>query len=261
MYELTYQSFMPDREEFYDNPDVRAKYSARRTQPDNPNDTLERPTFLELAGSLNQLDIIDLGCGDASFGKEALLQGARSYIGIEASRAMVDLALAQLTNTSGKVHHERVETWKAQSEQADMVSSRLALQYVENLEPIFQEAYQALRPGGRMILSVEHPVITSNFASLAEGLRTTWLVDDYFKPGARMHQWLGHEVTKYHRTIEEYFNLVATAGFQLERIRESRPQPQNFSSQEEYKRRLRIPLFLFISARKSIHASPARDRT
>ena len=85
------------------------------------------------------------------------------------------------------MYHERLETWKAQGEQANLVSSRLALHYVENLEPVFQEAYQALRPGGRMILSVEHPVITSNFASLAGG-RTTWLVDDYFKLGARVHQ-------------------------------------------------------------------------
>jgi SAM-dependent methyltransferase len=243
-------SFMSNHEEFYDNPEIRAKYIARRTQPDNPNDTLERPIFLELVGNFNQLDIIDLGCGDASFGKEALLQGARSYIGIEVSKAMVNAALAMLTNTSGKVRHQRIESWIAQSEQADLVSSRLALHYVENLKPVFQEAYQGLRPGGRMIFSVEHPVITSNFASLAEGRRTTWLVDNYFKPGARVHQWLGHEVTKYHRTLEEYFDLITTAGFQLERIRESRPQPQKFSSEKEYERRLRIPLFLFISAYK-----------
>ncbi|HEY9625404.1 MAG TPA: hypothetical protein V6C78_34110 [Crinalium sp.] len=110
---------MSNQDEFYDNPEIRAKYIARRTQPDNPNDTLERPIFLDLVGNLKQLDIIDLGCGDASFGKEALLQGARSYIGIEASSAMVDLALATLTHPSGKVHHQRIETWKAQSEQAD----------------------------------------------------------------------------------------------------------------------------------------------
>ena len=74
---------MPYHEEFYDNPEIRAKYIAHRTQPDNPNDTLERPIFLELVDNFNQLDIIDLGCRDASFGKEALLQRARSYIGIE----------------------------------------------------------------------------------------------------------------------------------------------------------------------------------
>lgn len=130
------------------------------------------------------------------------------------------------------------------------MSSRLALNYVEKLQPVFQEIYKALRPSGRAIVSIEHPIITSNFASLAAGRRTTWLVDNYFKPGARVHRWLGHEVTKYHHTLEEYLDLVTTTGFELERVRESRPQRDNFLSEQEYERRLRIPLFLFIAAQK-----------
>ncbi|MBE9226365.1 class I SAM-dependent methyltransferase [Phormidium sp. LEGE 05292] len=241
---------MPGNQEFFDNPEVLARYLAHRDRPDNPNDTLERPIFLGLAGNLSNLDIVDLGCGNADFGKQALLQGAHSYTGIEVSRAMVNLALETLANTSGKVHHQSIETWKAQSEQADLVSSRLALNYVEHLKPVFQQMYQALRPGGRLVISVEHPAITSNFASLAEGRRTNWLIDNYFRPGARVHTWLGQEITKYHRTLEEYFDLVIDTGFELVRIRESRPQKDNFWSESEYQRRLRIPLFLFISARK-----------
>lgn len=94
---------MPEERAFYDNAEVRAKYFAHRARPDNPNNALECPLFLELAGDLRNLDIVDLGCGDASFGKEALLQGARSYIGIEVSKAMVDMACQTLINTSGKV--------------------------------------------------------------------------------------------------------------------------------------------------------------
>lgn len=236
---------------FYDNPEVRANYLAHRARPDNPKDALERPLFLELAGNLSNLDIVDLGCGDASFGKDALLQGARSYTGIEVSKAMVDIAHQTLANTVGKIHHESIETWQIQGEQVDLVSSRLALNYVENLKRVFQEIYKALRLDGRVIVSVEHPVITSNFASLAEGRRTTWLVDNYFKSGARVHKWLGHEVTKYHHTLEEYFDFVTDAGFEIERVRESHPQKESFLSEEEYERRLRIPLFLLIAARKS----------
>lgn len=164
---------------------------------------------------------------------------------------MVELAYQTLAGTSGEVRHEKIELWRSQSEQTDLVTSRLALNYVENLQPVFQEIYKALRPNGRFVISVEHPVITSNFASLADGRRTTWLVDNYFKSGARVHTWLGHQVTKYHHTLEEYFNLFAETDFELERIRESCPQKENFLNQEEYKRRLRIPLFLFIAARKS----------
>jgi hypothetical protein len=66
---------MSEHKEFYDNLDVRAKYIARRTQPDNPNDTLERPIFFKLVGNLNQLDIIDLGCGDHCLGKKPSYKG------------------------------------------------------------------------------------------------------------------------------------------------------------------------------------------
>lgn len=53
-------------------------------------------------------------------------------------------------------------------------------------------------------------------------------------------------------TLEEYFDLVIDVGFELLRIRESRPEKDNFLSESEYQRRLRIPLFLFILARKSM---------
>jgi len=243
---------MPEDKPFYDNPVIQARYLAHRARPDNPNDALERPIFLELVGNLSHLDIVDLGCGDAAFGQEALLQGARSYVGIEISEAMVALACQTLANTPGKVYHQSIETWQAREEETDLVCSRLALNYVQNLKTVFKESYKALRPGGRFIFSVEHPVITSNFDSLAMGRRTNWLVDNYFKPGPRKHLWLGSEVTKYHHTLEEYFNLVNASGFTLKRVRESCPQKENFLSEAKYERRMRIPLFLFISATKLI---------
>ena len=237
-------------DEFYDRDDVRERYLRHLERPDNPNDALERPVFLELAGDPNGLDVIDLGCGDARFGRELLERGARSYLGLEVAEGMAALARGNLEGRNGRVEHGPIERWRAEPATADLVTSRLALHYVEDLAGVFRQVHAALRPGGRLVLSVEHPVITSSFASLADGRRSSWLVDDYFRTGARPHRWLGSEVVKHHRTLEDHLDLLRDSGLLLERLRESRPVRENFRSEAEYERRLRIPLFLFISARK-----------
>lgn len=242
---------MASPEAFYDSDDVRAEYLRHRARSDNPNDTLERPVFLEMAGDLTGLDIVDLGCGDAAFGREALEHGAASYRGFDASEQMASAGRQRLEGLNGHIEHQSIEQWRADPASADLVTSRLALNYVENLDTVFHEVTKALRPGGRVAISVEHPVITSSFTSLADGRRTTWLVDDYFLSGPRPHEWLGHTVVKYHRTLEEWLDLMLQAGLVLEQLRESRPARENFRSEDEYERRLRIPLFLFLAARTS----------
>ena len=53
-----------------------------------------------------------------------------------------------------------------------------------------------------------HPVmplsITSHQATTTPGLRTSWLVDDYFLPGPRRQAWMGSAVIWFHRTVEAY---------------------------------------------------------
>lgn len=73
---------------------------------------------------------------------------------------------------------------------------------------------------------------------------------DYFNGGERVEPWIDKKVVKYHRTIEEYFQLLKQAGFMIEDIREGAPRAEKFSSESEYKRRKRIPLFLMFSCRK-----------
>jgi len=120
--------------EFYDDEAVFATYTFRReARRDNPNDTLEKPVFDELAGNLSNLRILDLGCGKAEFGLEALGQGCRSYLGIDGSQKMVEAAKKKLAETPGSVIQAPIESWSYPSQQFDLVTSRLALHYIENI--------------------------------------------------------------------------------------------------------------------------------
>jgi SAM-dependent methyltransferase len=235
--------------DFFDDPTVFEIYLARRTDAGSANETLERPVMDELIGDLKGLKILDLGCGDGQIGFDALKKGSRKYVGVEGSKNMARLARNTLNDTEAIIHHELIEDWDFPEAEFDLVISRLALHYLENLRDVFARVYHTLLPGGRFIFSVEHPVITSSDqARQAGGLRQAWIVDDYFVTGERQTHWMGAEVIKYHHTIEDYFMGLRSAGFMINEVRESRPQKGIFRNEETYRRRLRIPLMLFFLA-------------
>lgn len=63
--------------------------------------------------------------------------------------------------------------------------------------------------------------------------------------------FLGRRVLKYHRTVEQHLDAVREAGLEFSRLRECPPVRELFDEDsQEYERRLRIPLFLLIEARR-----------
>jgi SAM-dependent methyltransferase len=238
---------------FYDDDAIFETYMARRQRTDNPNDTMEKPVILELMGELANQRILDLGCGDATLGKEALTRGCAAYLGIDGSRNMVDTARQVLAGTKGKVAQAALENWDYPTKAFDLVVSRLALHYIKDVDAIFMQVYRTLTDHGRFVFSIEHPVITSCARAWQEnGKRQEWLVDNYFDTGQRITSWMGGQVIKYHRTVENYFVSLQRAGFLVESLREAEPQHEQFINDDEtYQRRKRIPPFLIMAGQKS----------
>lgn len=240
-----------DGPQFYDDDAVFRAYSTRRTRKTSPNALIEQPIIQSMIGSPDGLDVLDLGCGDGLFGKTLLDAGAASYCGVDGSKNMVSAAKSNLDGTSAQVIESGINHYDFPAQMVDLVTARLVFHYLPDLAGTLGGISQTLRGGGRLVFSVEHPVITSSNQSLAGGgARQDWIVDDYFVSGARTVSWLGAEVTKFHRTIQDYFLAVANAGFAFESFQESNPNPQMVRDSDEFRRRQRIPLFLMMSVRK-----------
>jgi SAM-dependent methyltransferase len=240
-----------DGPSFYDDDQVFATYMRHRSGDETPNDTLEKPDLLDLIGSPVGQRVLDLGCGNAEIGRELLAAGATAYLGIEPSQNMVREARETLVGTSGQVEQATIEAWEYPSDAFDLVISRMALHYVEDVELTFQQVFRTLGAGGRLVFSVEHPVITSCDRGRPEGSkRQDWIVDEYHVSGRRVTRWMGQDVVKYHCTLEEYFGGLQRAGLVVESLREARPRRELFLREETYSRRLRIPLMLLMAARK-----------
>ncbi len=241
---------MANDKDFYEDDKILQDYLASRHSPESPNESMEKPAFLELLGNVKDKSILDLGCGDAKFGVELLEVGCASYTGIEPSTKMLERAKQSL-GSRAKLEQATVEAWTYPPETFDVVISRLALHYVENLDEAFRNIYKTLKPDGRFVFSRVHPLITSCDKSRENNeKRTSWIVADYFQQGARRVRLQNGYVTQYHRTLEKILMSLQQTGFVLEQLREGCPNPENFKDEALLGRRLRIPLFLIISAKK-----------
>jgi SAM-dependent methyltransferase len=235
---------------FYDLPGVLERYrEARPAGVSDPNVVMEEPALREELGSVAGLRVVDLGCGDAALGRVVLGAGAARYLGIDGSERMVAAARETLRGTAGEVERGDIEDFAAKPGAFDLAVSRMALHYVEDVARVLSACHACLSPGGRVLFTVAHPVITSHDARAStQELRADWVVDDYFAAGPRELDWLGAPVVWHHRTIEAYVAALQDASFDLVALRECEPRRERFGGDEaELARRRRVPLFLLLA--------------
>jgi SAM-dependent methyltransferase len=244
---------MTEGAKFFDESDHFEKHQTRHSRGQGPVETMEKPLFLELLGAVNNQTVLDLGSGDGSFGVELLQKGATAYTGLDASEKMIRTARQNLAGHNATLFHHLMETWTFPSAHFEVIISRLALHYVEDLPTLFAKVHHALRAQGRFIFSMIHPVITSSDQSRAGGQkRQSWEVDHYFEPGPRRVFFLGKEVRQFHRPLEDIFAALQAASLKILTFREARPDRKHFATQEEFERRSRIPLFVFFDCEKEM---------
>ncbi|WP_369700032.1 class I SAM-dependent methyltransferase [Bacillus sp. AFS041924] len=155
----------------YNQDDFFSEYNKRRYRVDSPNNAIEGPIISELIGVVERKNILDLGCGDARFGKELLLLGAKSYTGVDGSEHMIKAALANLEGTVGAIHHSSIEDYHFPSNSFELITSRFVLHYVSNIEQLFQKIFNSLNETGQFVFSVQHPLSTATFQSKQSGDR------------------------------------------------------------------------------------------
>jgi SAM-dependent methyltransferase len=237
--------------QFFEGAATHRAYQRRRESGATANDLIELPAFDDMVGGARDLDVFDLGCGDGQYGVSLLARGCRSYRGVDASSRMLEAARQNLVGTAGSVTQGLIEDLNLQGGSVDLVVSRMTLHWIADVGPVFERVAAALRPSGRFVFSVQHPVITCSDRARAGGqVRTHWIVDDYFVRGPRVAKWFDVNVQRYHRTTEDYFRALRSSGFVVEDVREAAPARELFPDPIEYGKRIKVPLILLMSGRR-----------
>jgi ubiquinone/menaquinone biosynthesis C-methylase UbiE len=137
-----------DRDQVNDYDSFAEAYSAEN-ENSLVNAHYERPAMLALAGDVTGRRILDAGCGSGPL-SAALRDRGAVVTGIDASAGM--LALARRRLGDGVAPPSDDGTFD------DAVAS-LVLHYLEDWGPTLAELRRVLRPGGRLIASVDHPFV------------------------------------------------------------------------------------------------------
>ncbi len=242
---MTGEEPKPISREAYDK--LADSFSARApTKPHNAY--YERPATLSLLGDVRGKRVLDAGCGPGIYA-EILADRGAEVVTFDASGRMVELAGERLRGTA-EVHHARMEEplgWLGDVS-FDLVVSALAMDYVEDWGVPLSEFHRLLKPGGKLVFSVEHP--TFKFAEQVYGGEGS-----YFETKLEGMEWRGFGervwMPSYRRPLSAMIGAILDSGFVLSDILEPRPDERfRIADPEEYERLQLMPCFLCLEGRK-----------
>ncbi|MER6028744.1 class I SAM-dependent methyltransferase [Streptomyces sp. NPDC001851] len=178
-----------------------------------------RPAMVALAGDVAGRRILDAGCGSGSL-SAALRDRGAVVTGIDASAGMLALARRRL-GADADLHLVDLRDRLPFADGAfDDVVASLVLHYLEDWGPTLTEIRRVLRPGGRLIASVDHPFV----AYTIEDPRP-----DYFATTSYAFDWTfdgrSFPMRFWRRPLHAMTDAFTTAGFRLSVISEPQPDP------------------------------------
>jgi len=184
---------MPDYDRYVD---IYDDWSAA----DNPYRAIESFTFMDVIGSVRELDILDLACGAGRTCRTFVQRGARSVLGTDISPEMIRSATEKNTANDGALIYPnlRYEALDARDDtfvvpqRVDLVSAMYLLHYASteaDLEKMCRLIERNLRPGGRFVTYGANP--DYDYSRREPRLDQQFGVDSRFVEGNRCELAIG----------------------------------------------------------------------
>ncbi len=175
----------------------------------------ERPAMLALAGDVADRRILDAGCGSGPL-FAALRDRGAIMTGFDSSAGMLELARRRLGDDADLQVADLSRPLPFPDSAFDDAVASLVLHYLEDWSAPLAELRRVLKPGGRLIASVNHPIAGHPLV----------------RPGAHYfstYQWTeeittaggqSFVLTTWHRPLPAMIDAFTGAGFRIAKISE-----------------------------------------
>lgn len=182
--------------------------------------------------------VLDLGCGE---GQGMRRVGGR-VVGCDLSATLLRRAAG-----AGPVVRCRLPdlSWLRDGI-VDAAYSVYVLDLVADLVDFFVQAARVVRPGGVLVVVVNHPFFTApGGAPFLDGDgEVLWRWGRYLEPGSSREPAGGREVTFHHRSLADLLTAASAAGWDLERLEERGLGPGAIAREPAYRGQGELPRIL-----------------
>lgn len=124
---------------------------------ENKTRDLDKKATIDTLYKYKFKNVLELGCGT---GKNTiwLLTKAERVIGLDFSEEMLNVAMEKTTDRKAEFKRADLnKVWEIENQFADLVTSSLTLEHIDDLNHIFNQASQKLKENGIFFISELHP--------------------------------------------------------------------------------------------------------
>lgn len=223
------------------------------------------PGALHLLDPVDGGDYLDLACGQGAFSRLLSQKVKASIYGIDASSGLIDQA-KKIMPKSIKFMVGDALSFAAiiPQEGLDGIVCNLAIQNMDPLEPVCEQAARTLKQGGYFVITMNHPAYRqprqSGWGWDEERKLQYRRVDKYmseYEMPIIAHPGSAPSVKtySYHRPLSVYINTLAKHGFMIDALEEwvsNKISDSGPKARAENMARKEIPLFLGLRAVKIV---------
>jgi ubiquinone/menaquinone biosynthesis C-methylase UbiE len=223
--------------------DKLAEHYAKDVDTKSFNAYYERPAMINAIGNVKGLRALDAGCGAGFYTEWLINNGAKEAVAIDFSEKMVESTKKRIGDKAKVYVSNLNEKLNLEDNYFDLIISSLTLHYVKDLDFTLKELSRILKPNGKLIFSIHHPIMTYLYFSLENYFKEVLLEDVINKI----------PVYFYHRSFDSISNSLFNNNFLIERIIEPKPI-KKFKEQDEknYKKLNKKPHFIIFKTIKRI---------
>ena len=165
------------------------------------------------AGDVQGRQVLDAGCGSGPLTEDLRARGA-VVAGFDSSRAMLELARQRLGEDADLRVADLSQPLPYADGEFDDVVVSLVLHYLQDWSAPLVELRRVLKPGGRLLLSVNHPRILESSEPEADYFAVTEYSEEYTFDDQRA------VLTYWHRPLHAMSDAFTRAGFRISVISE-----------------------------------------